>query len=176
MTHIVLVGLMATGKSSVGRRVASRLERPLFDSDSQVEARTGRSVRDIWQSDGEAAFRQLETDALRDACDRTEPSVIAGAGGVVLAEANRIRLRADDVRVVWLRARADTLVDRVQRSKSTHRPLLDGDPTGTLERMTAERTPLYTEVADHIVDVDDLSLDQVATLVVDQVLRAEASS
>ena len=62
--HIVLVGMMGAGKSSVGRALAGKLERPLFDSDEMVEARTGRTVREIWQTDGEAAYRLLETEVL----------------------------------------------------------------------------------------------------------------
>ncbi len=165
--HLVLVGLMATGKSTVGQLVARDLGRPLVDSDAQVEARTGRTVREIWRMDGEPAFRALEAEALAAALDDPEPSVVAAAGGVVLRAENRRRLEADDVEVVWLRADPATLDRRIRASGDTHRPLLDDDPEGMLEHMAAERTQLYESVADRIVDVDDLAPVEVARIIVD---------
>lgn len=162
MSHLVLVGLMATGKTTVGRILAQRLDRPLLDSDDQVAERTGRTVREIWATDGEDVFRTLEAEALADALDRREPCVIAAAGGVVLSETNRDRLGRADTHVVWLRARPETLLDRLEATDDTHRPLLDGDPAGTLKGMFESRGPLYLAVADRIVDVDGLTPDQVA--------------
>ena len=83
--HLVLVGMMGTGKTTVGTVLAQRLGRPLIDSDAEVEARTGRTVREIFETDGEAAYRALETEALVDALASPVPAVIAAAGGVVLA-------------------------------------------------------------------------------------------
>lgn len=163
--HVVLIGMMATGKSTVGALLADALGRSLLDSDDHVEARTGRTVREIWRTDGEPAFRALEAEALAAALDDTEPSVIAAAGGVVLAEQNRRRLRAADVDVVWLRAAVETLLARVRASGDTHRPLLDDDPAGMLERMAHDRTTLYEEVADHVVDVDSCTPEAVAARV-----------
>ena len=163
MTHLVLVGMMGVGKSTVGRIVASELGRPLFDSDDMIEERTGRTVREIWSSDGEPVFRALETDTLLDALAATEPSVIAAAGGVVLSEANRDALAASDAHVVWLHADIDVLIDRVRNG--AHRPLLDDDPDGVLRRLYAERAPLYQEVADAIVLVDQRSPNDVAKAV-----------
>ena len=160
--HVVLVGMMATGKTSVGRLVADALARPLFDSDAQIEARAGRTVREIWHTDGEPAFRVLEAEVLAEALDSPTPAVIAAAGGVVLADGNRARLRESDAFVVWMRARPGTLLDRLERADDTHRPLLDADPEGTLERMHDVRTSLYAEVADAIIDVDDRSTDDIA--------------
>lgn len=164
--HVVLVGLMATGKTTVGRIVADELDRPLHDSDQQVESRTGRTVRDIWRTDGEDAFRELEAEALADALDAPEPSVIAAAGGVVLAERNRRRLKQADVEVVWLRASVDTLLDRVRAADDTHRPLLDDDPAGKLEAMARDRGAFYDDVADVVFDVDGCSPAEVAAQIV----------
>ena len=161
--HLVLVGMMGVGKSTVGRMVSSELDRPLFDSDEMIEERTGRTVREIWSADGEAAFRALETETLLEALAEPEPSVIAAAGGVVLSDRNRQALTSADAHVVWLLAEVDVLVDRVR--KGMHRPLLDDDPESTLRRMYVERKPLYQEIADAIVSVDHRSPNDVAKAV-----------
>jgi shikimate kinase len=158
-SSIVLVGMMGAGKSAVGRRLARRLDRPLLDSDRQVEEMTGRTVPEIWRADGEAAFRRLESQVLADALASTTPTVVAAAGGVVLDEENR-RLLAAHHPVVWLRAPVDVLVARVRRGDG--RPLLADDPVGTMRRLEAERRPYYEEIADLVVDVDnDNSADHV---------------
>lgn len=163
MTHLVLVGMMGVGKSTVGRMVALQLDRPLFDSDDMIEERTGRTVREIWSTDGEAAFRALETQTLVEALAEPEESVIAAAGGVVLSDRNREALQGADAHVVWLLADVDVLVERVRNGM--HRPLLDEDPEGTLRRMHVDRAPLYQEVADAIVSVDHRSAHDVAKAV-----------
>jgi shikimate kinase len=148
----VLVGLMGTGKTTVGRLLAERLGRPFVDSDAVVEARTGRTVREIFETDGEAAYRPLETDALLDALASPVPAVIAAAGGVVLSPVNRRALEEHAALVVWMRADPGVLARRV--GPQDHRPLLDGTASATLAHMAAERTALYAEVADVVVDVD----------------------
>lgn len=159
---IVLVGMMAAGKSSVGRRLAERRGWTMFDSDRQIEAETGRTVAEIWRTDGEPAFRALESRVLGAALASPEPRVIAAAGGTVLDPANRELLRRHHP-VIWLRARPETLVGRL--GSATHRPLLDTDPAAVLVRLDAERRPMYEQVADLAVDVDDLTADQVAACI-----------
>ena len=163
MTHLVLVGMMGVGKSTVGRIVAAELDRPLFDSDEMIEARTGRTVREIWSIDGEESFRALETDTLLEALAEPEASVIAAAGGVVLSEVNRAALRSADAHVVWLLADVDVLVERVRNG--AHRPLLDDDPETVLRALYEVRAPLYQEVADAVVSVDHRSPHDVAKAV-----------
>jgi len=157
--HLVLVGMMGSGKSTVARVMAERLHRVVLDSDDMIERRTGRTVRDIFATDGETVFRSIETEVLHEALQSTEPCIIAAAGGVVLSEANRAALRSSGARVVWLCADPATLVDRVRGAG--HRPLLDADPAGTLQRMFTEREHLYREVADAIVLVDGRSVADV---------------
>jgi len=164
---IVLVGLMATGKTTVGRSIAVRLHRPFFDSDAMIEARTGKTVAELWRTGGEPAFRSLETEALEAALDSEPPGVVAAAGGVVLAPANRARLRraaAEGATVVWLRAAPALLASRVR--PNDHRPLLADDPAGTLRTMAEEREALYAEVAQRVVDVEGLSVGQIVSQIV----------
>ena len=161
--HLVLVGMMGVGKSTVARVLSDRLHRPVLDSDAMIEARTGRTVREIFAADGEPAFRALETEVLREALADTTPSIIAAAGGVVLSAENRALLTHSEARVVWLCAQPSTLVERVK--SGFHRPLLDDDPAGTLQRMYTTREPLYREVADAIVLVDQRTIGEVVEAV-----------
>ncbi len=161
--HLVLVGMMGSGKTTVGRALAGRLQRPFLDSDALIETAEGRTVRDIFETDGEEAFRAIESKVLREALASEQIAVIAAAGGVVLRDENRAALRAAGARVVWLRADPATLVDRVRGGP--HRPLLDGDPEGTLQRMYEHRADLYRQVADAIVTVDNRSVNDVVEAV-----------
>lgn len=150
-SHIVLVGMMGAGKTTIGRRLARELGRPFFDSDQQIQSRTGRTVREIFEVDGEDAFRIIESDVLTEALGATAPSVVAAAGGTVLREVNRTRMR-DAGTVVWLRADPSVLAERVR--SGGHRPLLAADPAQALRDLDAARRELYEEVADHVVDTD----------------------
>jgi len=154
--------MMAVGKTSVGRRLAALRGWEFFDSDRQIETMTGRTVADIWRTDGEPAFRRLEAQVLADALASTEPRIIAAAGGTVLDENNR-RLIEQHHPVVWLRCDPEVLATRL--GSATHRPLLDEDPADVLQRLDSIRRPLYEEVADVVVDVDDLTPDQVVACI-----------
>jgi shikimate kinase len=166
--HVLLIGMMGAGKSSVGALLARKLDRPYIDNDTQVETLTGRTVAEIWRDGGEEAFRRHESAALRAAVQSPAPAVIAVAGGAVLDPVNRQAI-ADAGTVVWLRARTETLASRLRDVEDDHRPLLGG-PLGLediLERLLDQRLPLYTELADETVDVDDLTAEEVK----DRVLR-----
>lgn len=154
--------MMGAGKTSVGRRLAECRGWEFFDSDRQVETMTGRTVAEIWRTDGEPVFRRLEAQVLADALASTVPRVIAAAGGTVLDENNR-RLLEVHHPVVWLRARPETLAGRV--GSAAHRPLLDEDASDVLARLDAARRPHYEQLADIVVDVDDLTAEQVVACV-----------
>ena len=162
--HLVLVGLMGVGKTTVGSVLARRLGRQLVDSDQRIEALTGRTVRQILADDGVEALRRHEAEALFDALDDTEPRVIAAAAGVVLDPTNveRVRRAADagKAEVVWLEIDPNLLAPRAATRQ--HRPWLEDDPVGTLLRMHAEREHLYRGIADRVVAVDGLTADEVA--------------
>lgn len=155
--HLALVGLPGTGKSTIGRVVARRLSLQLVDLDALIAQRQGRSIPELFAADGEAGFRALETDALRDALGRTDPVLLACGGGVVLAEENR-SLLAERALTLWLTAPLDVLADRLRRSP-TGRPLLKGDMPTRLAALAAEREPLYRELADLVIDVSGQPAD-----------------
>ena len=152
--HVVLVGLMGSGKSTVGRRLAARLDRHFVDADAALEEITDRTIADIFAADGERAFRDLEADTFEELLEHHEPCVIASGGGLVLRSDNRLRLRRRDITVVYLDASPAFLASRV--SRKAHRPLLHtGEPPRVvLDRLHAERAPLYAEVADITVAVE----------------------
>jgi shikimate kinase len=149
--HVVLVGLMGVGKSTVGRRLAKELSRPFADVDEQVELQAGVTIPTIFRELGEESFRKTEGEVLAALLRRPSPLVVAAGGGAVTGAANRQLLAEAGAFVVWLRASAEFLAGRTD---PTHRPLLANDPESTLARLLAERTPLYEEVADVAVDVE----------------------
>ena len=165
--RLYLVGMMGSGKTTVGRLVAAKLGWAHVDSDDQVCERTGRTVREIFETDGEAAFRAEESAALAEAVSVKPigPAVVSVAGGAVLDEANR-RLLERSGPVVWLRAPATVLATRVSAGVD-HRPLLGDDPEAALHRLGAQRAPLYDELAELTVDVAERSPTQIADEIVE---------
>jgi shikimate kinase len=164
--RLYLIGMMGSGKTTVGRQVAARLGWSYLDSDEQVCARTGRTVREIFETDGEAAFRAEESAVLAAAAaDPDTPTVVAVAGGAVLDPANRALLRGTGA-VVWLDASPEVLVGRVNAG-GDHRPLLGDDAPAALARLDHQRRPLYEQLADLVVDVSRREpaaiVDQVVT-------------
>lgn len=149
--HVVLVGLMGAGKTTVGKKAAKLLGWRFLDADVELEARSGRSVRDWFEQEGEAAFRAAERDLLADVLASSEPVVFGAGGGVVVSAANRQRLAEPDVAVVYLHGTPAFLASRAKAKP--HRPLLTGDPAEVLASMYAERDGWYREVADGIVEV-----------------------
>lgn len=150
---MALIGMMAVGKSTTGRAVAERLGARFVDTDEVIEARTGMTLRELWQEGGEASYRPLEREAVRDALAGTAPVVLATPGGVAVDDVMASYLAAPLVTTVYLRAGLATLVHRVG-SAPRHRPLLGSDPEATLGRLLAERSGRYEELADRVIDVD----------------------
>ncbi|MFM7180542.1 MAG: shikimate kinase [Verrucomicrobiales bacterium] len=152
--NIVLVGFMATGKTTLGRLVARKAGFTFVDMDKKIEEAAGMSIPKIFELEGEDGFRARETSVLRELVG-SERHVIATGGGVVTREENHPLLR-DLGFVVWLHTRKKIIFDRVTRNP--HRPLLrTADPYATIKAMVEERKPLYKAVADLKVKTCDLS-------------------
>jgi shikimate kinase/3-dehydroquinate synthase len=152
---LVLIGLMGAGKTSIGRRLAARLDLPFFDADAEIEAAAGLSIAELFARYGEREFRDGERRVIQRLL-AGPPMVLATGGGAFLDPATRAEIRAR-ARSLWLRCPIAILARRV--AGRTHRPLLaSGDPAEILARLQAERGPLYAE-ADLIVDCEDETLE-----------------
>lgn len=149
--HLVLVGPMGAGKSTLGQALADRWGLPFVDLDRAIEAEAGLSIPAIFAAEGEPGFRRREREALAAALAGA-PSVIATGGGAVLAAENRAALRAHAF-VVFLRIGVDEQLQRLANDRE--RPLIaGGDREAVLRRLAEERAPLYAETADHAFPVD----------------------
>ncbi len=158
----VLIGFMGAGKSSVGRAVARRLKAEFLDLDERIESAAGRSVGEIFASQGEGVFREMEKEAIRDAVS-VPGRVVAAGGGAFLDPGNRALLKGY-APVVFLDASPEAVIARLSRDAT--RPLLrGGDREARVRELLARRRPAYAE-ADVTVKTDDLTVPQVAGRVV----------
>jgi len=168
-TNIFFVGLMGAGKTTVGRAVARRLGRPFFDSDHEIEARTGARIPVIFELEGEAGFRERESQVIAELTAR-EAVVLATGGGAVLRPENRALLHERGL-VVYLRANPHDLWLRTRKDKN--RPLLQTeDPKAKLEALYSERDPLYRECAHFIVETGRPSVNGLVNMVLMQLEMA----
>lgn len=151
---IVLVGMMGSGKSTVGRALAAEMSWPLLDNDAQLGALTGRDGPTLFREDGEEALHRAEHDALLAALRAPGAAVITAAGSVV--DDAELRAALKPAHVVWLRARPATLAARIGPGAG-RRP--DAVDEAWLARTAAEREPRYREIADQVVDVEDRTVD-----------------
>jgi shikimate kinase len=170
--QVVLVGLMGSGKTTVGAALAAALGRPHRDSDADLGRTTGRTAREIAAEDGIGRLHELELGVLLDALESETPSVISAAASVIDHPAGRAALRGPDVHVVWLRARREVLARRAaggaagaaaaetRRGGSGHRP-----DRGPAAELAARRDPLYAAVADRTIDIERRSIEQIVAAV-----------
>jgi len=154
---IVLVGMMGAGKSTIGRRLAARLRLPFTDADTEIEAAAGMSIADIFETHGEAHFRDGEARVIARLLENG-PIVLATGGGAFMREETRTRIRAKAISI-WLRADIDVIMRRVRRRAD--RPLLQtADPEATVNRLLGEREPVYQN-ADLTISSRDVPHDRI---------------
>jgi shikimate kinase len=158
--NIYLIGPMGSGKTAVGKQLARELGLPFFDSDLEIQKRTGVDIPYIFEKEGEVGFRARERDVISDLC-RLDDVVVATGGGAVLSEENRSQLAATGL-VVYLMTNVEEQLKRTSRTQ--HRPLLaNRNRRSILETLAVERGPLYEEIADIRVDTAGKRVRTVAT-------------
>lgn len=163
---------MGSGKTTVGKRIAQELGYAFVDSDDVVASTAGKSVREIFAQDGEAVFRQCESEAIKSVlADRQSSVVLATGGGAVISSDNRSLISEQASTVVWLDASVEDLVVRTKSGAT--RPLLDGDAATTLQSLSSQRSAWYDEVATVRIDTRGKSVAKVCSAVV-EAIRAGA--
>lgn len=166
---LVLLGLRGAGKTTIGRLVAERLGWPFIDTDALVVERAGRTIRDIFERDGETSFRDLETEVLRESGLR-DRCVIAVGGGALDRPGNR-RLLGTDACFVWLNAPDAVLLARMRddpANSALRPPLLGGTPAEELVAIRARREPIFRELAELELSTDGPSPRELAERVVER--------
>ena len=147
--NIFLVGLMGSGKTTIGRSLAKKLNLRFVDADQEIESRTGASIPLIFEIEGEASFRQREADVIRDLT--AQQGIVLATGGGAVLNANSRRLLRERGTVIYLRATVASIIQRTSHDKN--RPLLQtADPKAKIEELSRERAPLYQEVAHIIIE------------------------
>ena len=170
--NIFLVGLMGAGKTTIGRMLARRLGMQFVDSDHEIEARTGASVPWIFEIEGEPSFRRREADMIRE-LTAASGLVLATGGGAVLNPDSR-RLLSERGTVIYLRASVNSILARTSHDKN--RPLLQtADPRKKLEDLTAQREPLYREIADLVIDTGRPNVQSMVQTILDQLAAIDTA-
>ena len=169
--HIVLVGLMGSGKTTVGQLLARRLERPFRDSDADIEARTGRSVRELKDELGEDAMHAIEAEELLGCLRGEEPDVIAAAASTIETDQCRRALVEPGVTVVWLRGSPALLASRF--GSSAHRPSFGEDPATFISEQARRRDPLFASLRPVAIDIADRSPDELVDSIVERLVSGQ---
>ena len=172
MENVFLVGLMGAGKTTIGRLLARKLGKRFIDSDHEIEARTGASIPWIFEIEGEESFRRREAEVIRDLTAQ-QGIVLATGGGAILNAQNRAYLKSRG-RVIYLRANVHSILLRTAHDKS--RPLLQtADPRKKLEELTAQREPLYREIAELVIDTGRPNVQSMVQTILTQLAALENS-
>ena len=161
--NIFIVGPMGSGKSTVGKIISDELFLNFFDTDDEIEARTGASIDWIFDLEGEEGFRKRESEMLEEMVKKNS-IVLSTGGGIVLSKINRELLSSRGT-VFYLSTPISTQVERTSKDKD--RPLLkNGDPNQILTKLHEERKDLYKNVSDHIIDTENKSSQEVAAEII----------
>lgn len=157
--NIILIGSMGAGKTTIGRQLAKRLKRPFYDSDHELVERCGVDIPTIFEFEGESGFRDRESQVI-DELSKLNDIVMATGGGAVLRPENRKMLAARGT-VIYLRVSLKN--QHLRTSADRNRPLLQGgNLMEKLQKLRDDRDPLYTALADYILDTDDRTPNNVA--------------
>lgn len=160
----VLIGYRGSGKTTVGRRLADQLWQPFVDIDEQIVAKAGKTIKEIFEQGGESAFRELEEQAVQDTLKLPGDRVISLGGGAVLREANRTAIASGAHKVIYLRCEPAALHQRIHADPNTaaNRPNLThlGGGIAEIERLLAEREPLYRSLMTSELDVTHLTPEE----------------
>lgn len=157
--NIILIGYMGCGKTTLGIKLSYKERVGMLDTDKMIEQKNEKSIAEIFDSEGEAAFRQMETDVLKEIAEYHERYIISVGGGLPIKEENRALLR-DLGEVIYLRAKPDTIYGRLKND--TARPLLRGDnPQEKIKEMIAFRGPIYEKASTSVIDVDGKDLEEI---------------
>ena len=171
---VVLLGLMGSGKSTIGNRLAQSLDWAFCDTDHEIEKSTGADIPWIFEKEGEAGFRKREHTALCEALGRRE-AVISTGGGIVELQENHELLRQSDAMVVYLAAEPQALFERV--GQDPNRPLLaQGDAQGTLARLHERRHPWYQDLSDVVIHTDQMPPKLVVSEIIEKMDARYATS
>ena len=171
-TNIALIGFMGSGKTAVGQVLAKKLDRKFIELDLLIEQKAGKSIPEIFQQDGEIAFRELELEVTRKIA-REKYSVIACGGGIVLNKINIDRLR-ESSRIVYLTASPRVVLERVSTEEG-QRPLLEVEnPTLTIQELLEFRKPFYERAADIKIDTSKLDIDSVVEQIIEKLKEDES--
>jgi shikimate kinase len=162
--HVVVTGLMGAGKTTTGQSLAAQFGWSWRDSDRDIEAATGLTVRELRDREGVDAMHAREAAQLIDALAATEPNIISAAASVIDDPACRAAMAAGDVVVIWLHARPATLAERFA-SDDAHRPAYGDVAEAFLADQASRREPLLTTVRAHVIDIGDLTRDEVVARV-----------
>lgn len=164
--NLILVGLMGSGKTTMGRALAKHMGKAFVDSDEEIQQRTGVTIPHIFDIEGETGFRQRETAAIRDLVERDD-MVLATGGGAVLAEQSRELMQQNGI-VIYLKASVHDLWQRTRHDRN--RPLLQtADPHAKLTELFQQRDPLYLQVADIVMQSGKQSAHALMLNLVDEI-------
>lgn len=157
--NIILIGFMGSGKSTVGKRLAEALQYEFIDTDVEIEKKEGKTISDIFNTEGEGAFRDLETELIRSFLAKEKGKVISVGGGLPLREENRKILQQLGT-VVYLKATAETIYERLKGDNS--RPLLQTEnPYQRIREMMKDRENKYTEASHLILFTDKKNIEEI---------------
>ena len=169
-SNLFLIGYRCTGKSSVGKMLAGILGRPFIDTDSLLVSESGSSIKEIVADQGWEGFRKIEHDILKQVC-LTDRQVVATGGGIVLNDANVIRMKKTGM-LIWLKAAPGTIEKRMMGDQNTEdfRPSLTSkDTLVEIEETLAERESLYTRAMNFHVETDDLPVNEICDTIINRI-------